>query len=153
MLSIKPHHFIDIITSFHEGCAVPEPHSYGHAVHIVAQQVIHNPDTLLRMELGADNICEPCIHYNKGQCKDVIDVSFRPLAPSSKREYNTLIDECWLSHLDLKNGDTIAAREFCLLLKDRIEDITPIYIENQKENTEKRQARLSKGIELFLAIS
>lgn len=153
MLSIKPHHFIDIITSFHEGCVVPEPHSYGHAVHIVAQQVILNPDTLLRMELGADNICEPCIHYNKGQCKDVIDVSFRPLAPSSKREYNTLIDERWLSHLDLKNGDTITAREFCLLLKDRIEDLTPIYIENQKENTEQRQARLSKGIEVFLVNS
>ncbi|MGF1822734.1 hypothetical protein [Vibrio splendidus] len=151
MISIKPHHLVDIIISFHEECVIPEPHSYRHDVHTVTQEVIRNPDTLLFMELGADDICVPCIHNKEGQCQDVIDITFRPTAPSSKREYNSLIDERWLNHLDLKEGDTITARDFCLLLLDRASDITPIYIENPKEKIEQKQTRLCKGIETFLA--
>lgn len=107
----------------------------------------------VHMELGADDICTPCVHNKNGQCQDVIDVTFRPLAPSSKREYNSLIDERWLNQLDLQSGDIITARNFCLLIHERVSDITSIYVENPNEKIAQRQTRLSKGIRAFLALT
>lgn len=153
MIAIKPHHFVDILISFHEECIVPEQHQYGHDVHTVTRKLINNPDTLLRMELGADDICTPCVHNKNGKCQDVIDITFRPLAPSSKREYNSLIDERWLNQLDLQNGDTIAARNFCLLILEKVSDITSIYVENPKEKIAQKQMMLNKGIIAFLALT
>jgi hypothetical protein len=69
MIAIKPHHFVDILISFHEECIVPEQHHYGHDVHTVTRKVINNPDTLLRMELGADDICTPCVTIRMASAK------------------------------------------------------------------------------------
>ena len=92
---IKPHHFIDIITALGTGRMEFEPHPYGHAVHTVAARLIGDRDALLEMELGADDICSPCVHNVDGVCDDTIDTSFRPQAPSKKRDYNLLIDTRW----------------------------------------------------------
>ena len=55
IIRIKPHHFVDIITSFGAG-EISVPHPYGHAVHIVAARILHNQDILLEIEFGADDI-------------------------------------------------------------------------------------------------
>ncbi len=39
MISIKPHHFVDIITSLGDGCGTPEPHPYGHSAHSVTKEI------------------------------------------------------------------------------------------------------------------
>ena len=102
---IKPHHFIDIITDFGGGQTRFEPHPYGHAVHTVAERLVGDRDALLEMELGADDICRPCVHNIDGICDDTIDISFRPDAPPSKREYNLLLDRRWCRKLGLAQGD------------------------------------------------
>ena len=86
LIHIKPHHFVDIITSFGAGQVKFEPHPYGHAVHTVATQILSNRDILLRIELGADDVCKSCKHNINGLCDDTIDRSYRPDAPSSNRE-------------------------------------------------------------------
>lgn len=150
MISIKLHHFVDIITAFGDGCTAPPPHPYGHAVHSVTQEVLADRDVVLRMELAADDICRPCRHNLGGLCDDVIDTSFRPHAPESKREYNLLIDERWLEQLDLRQDDQLTARELCLRIRDRAGDITDIYREMPADRTAARHAKLRKGIEEFL---
>ncbi|HRU06640.1 MAG TPA: hypothetical protein P5137_12800, partial [Candidatus Brocadiia bacterium] len=127
MISIKPHHFVDIITSFGAGQSDPQPHPYGHAVHTVTKAVLADRDVLLRMELGADDICAPCKHNISGLCGDTIDTSYRPLAPKLKREWNLLIDQRWLQRLGLREGDTLTARQMCQRIQDRAGDITDIY--------------------------
>ena len=149
-ISIKPHHFIDIITSIGAGQTKFEPHPYGHAVHTIAEAILGDPDTALRMELGADDICAPCKHNIDGICDDTIDTSFRPLAPKSKREWNLLIDGRWCERLNITEGDTLSAREFCALVKDLVGDLTDIYREIPAERTRAREADLQRGIELFL---
>ena len=149
-ISIKPHHFIDIITSIGAGQTKFEPHPYGHAVHTIAEAILGDPDTALRMELGADDICAPCKHNLDGICDDTIDTSFRPLAPKSKREWNLLIDGRWCERLNITEGDTLSAREFCALVKDLVGDLTDIYREIPAERTRAREADLQRGIELFL---
>jgi hypothetical protein len=150
VIRIKPHHFVDIITSFSSENLIFEPHPYGHAVHTVSQRVLEDRDILLEMELGADDICVPCKHNIGGICDDTIDTSFRPKAPSSKREWNLIIDRRWCERLKLKQGDRLTAREFCERLRDSSGDITDIYREIPAERTADRARRLRAGIRRFL---
>jgi len=152
-IPIKPHHFIDIVTALGRGQREYSPHPYGHAVHTVAAHVLGHPDAMLVMELGADAICEPCVHNIDGLCDDTIDTSFRPAAPSSKREYNLLIDRRWCERLGLSQGDRLTAREFCSRLESRMDDLTSIYRENEPEHTVPRQEAMVTGITVFLGFS
>lgn len=151
VISIKPHHFVDIITAFGDGCTRFEPHPYGHAVHRVAAEILADRDAMIRIEFGADDICGPCRHNIDGLCDDTIDTSFRPQAPKSKRQYNLLLDERWAERLGLRPGDELTARQFCLLLRDRAGDISDIYRENPAERTSQRQMKLQNGLARFLA--
>jgi len=150
MISIKPHHFVDIVTAVGDERTPLEPHPYGHAVHTVAKGILANLDVNLRIELGADDICLPCRHNIRGLCDDTIDTSFRPQAPTSKREYNLLIDQRWAERLGLRQDDRLTARELCLRIRDCANDIEDIYREIPSGRTAERQAKLQRGIALLL---
>lgn len=148
---IKPHHFVDIITSYGAGVTAPQPHPFGHDVHTVTVYLLANRDAVLQMELGADDICAPCMHNVDGICQDSIDTSYRPHAPSSKREWNLRIDRRWCDRLGLAQGDRLSARDFCCRLQDLARDISDIYREEPADRTAQRQARMEAGVQAFLA--
>jgi hypothetical protein len=149
-LRIKPHHFVDIVAALGRGQTTFEPHPYGHDVHGVAARLLGDRDTLLEIELEADDICRPCKHNAHGLCQDTIDTTFRPDAPSSKREYNLLIDQRWCERLGITQDQRLTAREFCRLLRQRAGDIAGIYRENPPDRTAKRAEDLRAGIERYL---
>ena len=150
-IRIKPHHFVDILRALGHGQTEFEPHPYGHAVHSVAARLLDDRDSLLEMDLGADDICVPCTHNVDGQCDDTIDTSFRPEAPSSKREYNLLIDRRWLARLELAEGDRLTAREFCERLRRHSGPLDEVYREMQADRVAERTVALATGTERFLA--
>jgi hypothetical protein len=150
LIRIKPHHFIDIVTAYGDGRDAPEPHPLGHAVHLVTARVLENRDILLEMELGADDICQPCTKNADGLCQDSIDTSFRPEAPSSKREWNLIIDRRWCERLEIAQDDRMTARDFCLRLRERADDITDIYREIPTHMTADRQRKMEIGVQKFL---
>jgi hypothetical protein len=156
IVRIKPHHFIDILTYYGAGTTSFVPHPFGHAQHTVAAQILDHPGILLEMELGADDICAPCMHNVGGLCDDVIDISYRPQAPSAKREWNLLIDRRWCARLGIGQGDRFSARALAqrirggCSLSDRAGDITDIYREIAPGPTAERLRKLTKGIEQFL---
>jgi hypothetical protein len=152
VIRIKPHHFIDIVTALGRGQRQFPPHPYGHAVHSVAERLLDDRDAMLEMELGADDICRPCMHNVDGRCNDTIDTSFRPEAPASKREFNLLIDRRWGERLGLAQGDRLTAREFCHRLQGKADDLTDIYRENEKPHTLARQNALAAGVAVFLGL-
>jgi hypothetical protein len=149
-IRIKPHHFIDIVTAFGGGQASFEPHPHGHALHAVAALILRDPDILLEMELGADDICAPCKHNIAGLCDDTIDTSYRPTAPSSKREWNLLIDQRWCERLKIGQAGRLTAREFCERLQNLAGDITGIYREIPAHLTADRARKLRAGIAKLL---
>ena len=149
VISIKPHHFVDIITYFGAG-KKSEPHPYRHAVHIVTAQILSNRGILLAIELGADDICQPCIHNIDGLCDDTIDTSYRPQAPSLKREWNLLLDQRWCERLEINQGNRLTARELCMLIRDLAGDITDIYCEIPADITSKKAKNLEEGLCKFL---
>ena len=151
-IRIKPHHFIDIITTFGAGTLKFEPHPYGHDVHRIARIVMDDPETELVMELGADDICAPCEHNIDGVCDDTIDTSYRPTAPTSKREWNLMIDRRWAARLGIGQDDVLTARAFCELLLEQAGDITDIYREIPAKMTRERSRKLMKGIKKYLGM-
>ena len=151
-IRIKPHHFVDVVAALGRGQTTFEPHAYGHDVHGVAARLLDHRDSILQIELGADDICRPCRHNVDGLCNDTIDTSFRPDAPSSKREYNLRIDRRWCRRLGLRQGRRLTARELCRLLRDRAGDITDVYRENPADRTKKRAQDLRAGIDAFLDV-
>jgi hypothetical protein len=150
IIRIKPHHFVDIITSFSAQDLTFEPSSYGHAVHTVSEHILRDRDVILEMDLGADDICAPCKHNINGLCDDIIDTSFRPEATSSKREWNLMIDKRWCERLNLQQDDRLTAREFCEQLQNNTDDITDIYREIPNDQTAERLRDLKAGIKRFL---
>lgn len=104
------------------------------------------------MELGADDICKPCIHNINGICDDIIDTSFRPKAPKSKNEWNLLIDRRWCQKLNIKQQDILTPVEFCYLLKEKGKDISDIYIELPPDRILKKQDQIQKGVEYYIKL-
>ena len=149
-IRIKPHHFIDIVADIGRGQTAWTPHPYGHAVHTVAARILAEPDVLLEMELGADDICAPCKHNVGGLCDDTIDTSFRPAAPSSKREWNLLIDRRWCERLGLAQGDRLTARQFVQRLLQGMGRVGDIYREEPRKRTGERVRALKAGLREFL---
>ena len=153
MLSIKPHHFIDIITTYGDGVESFSPHPYGHAVHTVAAHILDDHDTILVMELGADDICAPCMHNCDGACVDTIDTSYRPDAPPMKQDWNLIIDHRWCKRLNIAQGDRLTARQFCALLRDTDSDLTDIYREMPVHGTVERSRKLFVGVGKILGVN
>ena len=146
---LKPHHFVDIITSFGRG--VPfTPHPYGHALHSVAERIVADRDALIEVELGADDICGPCVHNVGGACDDTIDTSFRPAAPASKEAWNRRLDRRWSERLGLRPGDRLTARTFCAKLRDQLGRMGEVYREMPADHTASRSQNLATGIRRFL---
>ena len=151
LIKIKPHHFIDIITSFSAEKVVLKPHYYKHCVHSVSKAILENKNLTLEIELGADDICKPCIHNMEGICDDTLDISNRPKVPPLKRDWNLILDKRWCKRLKIGQGDKIQVIEFCELLKDGSNDLLEIYKENNKKNTVAREINLKKGLQKYLA--
>ena len=150
VVRIKPHHFVDILTYYGAGQATFAPHPLGHAQHTVAAQLHADHDVLLAIELGADDICAPCARNHDGVCVDTIDTSYRPEAPTLKREWNLLIDRRWCERIDVHPGDRMTARALAQRIRERAGDITGIYREIPADGTAERMHKLSRGISNYL---
>lgn len=148
-IPIKPHHLIDILRDFGRGQRTFAPHPYGHAVHLVAAHLREHRDAEIRIELGADGICAPCVHNSGGTCDDTIDTSFRPDAPSGKGDWNLLLDRRWCQRLGLAPGDRLTVAQFCRRVRRRAGDLRGIYREEPADRTAARAADLWRGMWLY----
>ncbi len=150
IIKIKPHHFIDIITSFSADRVILKPNYYNHNVHSISKSILENRNILLEIDLGADDICKPCIHNINGICDDILDISYRPKVPPLKREWNLILDARWCKRLKIEQGTIISALEFCVLLEEGANNLLEIYKENKREHTIEREVNLKKGLKKYL---
>ena len=137
-MNIKPHHFIDIITSFSAERVILEPHVYHHNVHSISKTILENRNTLLEIDLSADDICKPCIHNIDEICDDILDISNRPKVPPLKRKWNIILDKRWCKRLKIDQGVIISVLEFCALLEDGSNNLWKS-IKKTKENIQSKE--------------
>ena len=145
MISIKPHHFIDIITSFGTGQRTFQSHPYGHNVHTVSQQILDDCNMILEMELDADDICKPCIHNINGVCDD--NLQDRSM---SKHDFNTALDARLFQQLGLSEDMEMEAGDFCRVLRGKFGEPSQIWTHLSSKEAKSRFEMMSKGIEKLL---
>ena len=143
----RPHHLIDIVCQ--HGAGRPfEPHSYGHAVHSVAAEVIGNPDVLIEFVVDADAICAPCVHLVDGRCDDMITLCDPPI---SKQQYNDALDRRVLAALGMAEGEEMSFREYLETLRAEMQKLRVVYSHPDVlalgGDPDRRLARLRAGLE------
>ncbi len=149
-LTVKPHHFVDILADYGLGQVPSGPNPYHHDVPRVTAVVLDDPDVLLRIEMGADAICQPCVHNVGGLCDDTLDPSHGPHVSRLKRELNLLLDQRWCARLGLSQGEQLTARELAERIRDRRGDPRDIYRELPPSYGEDRARALSLGLAKYL---
>jgi hypothetical protein len=141
-LELRPHHLLDIISDYGHGTRY-QPHAYGHALHLVAEQVLGNPDQDLVFVIGADAVCQGCRHLQAdGQCDDVLSQLAEPL---SKQSYNDDLDRRLWPYLSLDAGNHMTMRQFLLRVQQRLPGIEAICTHPGEEQAE-RLAGLQQGL-------
>ena len=146
----RPHHLIDIISQ--HGAGTPfRPHAYGHAVHLVAEQVIADPDTVVEFVVDADDICAPCIHLVDGRCDDVLSQLDPPgdrKRSHSKQDYNDDLDRRLLEFLGMHEGQVMSFREYLRVIREHLAGIEAVCT-HPGEDPARRLAKLTGGLENF----
>ena len=138
------------ITSFSADSVILEPHTYQHNVHSISKTILESRNTLLEIDLGADDICKPCIHNIDGICDDILDISNRPKVPPLKRDWNLILDKRWCKRLKIDHGVIISVVEFCKLLEQGSNNLLEIYKENKRAHTIEREINLKKGLKKYI---
>lgn len=137
----RPHHLIDIISQIGAGAEFA-PHAYGHAVHIVAQRVLEDPDLTVAFVVGADDICEPCVHLVDGWCDDVLSQLDPPV---SKQDYNDDLDRRLLEFLGIAEGEAMTFRDYLTRIRENFDGIEEICSHPGEDPTSRRN-RLNRGL-------
>ena len=142
-LRLRPHHLIDIVTDYGHGQTFA-PHPYGHAVHLVAQRVIEDPDLEIEFVLAADDICAPCRHLLPSGCCD--DVLHQLTPPTSKQAYNDELDLAVCDHLGIQPGARLPLQAFLARLRQQSPTIAGICA-HPGETEADRRVGLTQGLD------
>ena len=145
MLTLRPHHLIDVIAGIGRGNEI-KPHPYGHDVHTVTQIVIQNPCIEVKFINGGDDICKPCIHLqNNNICDDVLHQLDPPI---SKQAYNDRLDTRLFDYLKMKEGEVMELPAFLKKIENKIPGIEKICTHPKRDEAEKLNS-IKKGVELL----
>jgi hypothetical protein len=142
-IALRPHHLLDIINQYGHG--VPfRPHPYGHALHLVAEQLLSEIDQEISFVIGADAICQPCQHLQPGgSCDDVLHQLAEPI---SKQRYNADLDRRLWTVLGLDQRSRMTVRQFLARVRQHVPGIETVCAHPGEDQASRRQG-LKKGLE------
>jgi len=147
-LFLKPHHFLDIIKLHGFGVKRFKPDKkYGHDFYKIGNIILENPETLVWLTIGADDICKPCRFLKNGKCVDLSsDLNL------SKQKWNKRIDRRILKSLDLVDEDGVIVFKLCGMALERLTSrkIAEIWKERPASETEKRIDNLQNGLRKYI---
>ena len=122
-LFLRPHHLLDILRDVGYGIRY-EPHAYGHALHLVAEKLVADPDQEIVFVAAADDICRPCRHLRAdGRCDDTMSLAGKTV---SKQAYNDALDRRLSVFLELEDGRRMTLREFLGLIRPKLDGLAGV---------------------------
>lgn len=113
MISIRPHHLLDIIRDFGNKREVKE-HRWGASLSTVTQKILADTNRIVVFVMGVDAICETCSQLQNDICQAEIS---RDLL---MRDYNNRIDRELFEALQLAPGSQLQIGEFLQLVSDNL---------------------------------
>ena len=146
LIRTRPHHFLDIITSYGAGKEKWEAATSGSHGHVVAQKALSDRDIVLEFVIGIDDICRPCRNNKDGHCQATIGW----LGDASMEEYNNALDARMCATFGLAEGMRMSASEFLRLVRERLGSPYEIWRDPPREDTDRRVENLMKGSAKYL---
>lgn len=146
---IKPHHFLDIIKLHGAGLEqfVPDE-KMGHDFYKIGNLILGNPNVLMKLTLGADDICTPCKYCENSVCMDELNII---PGYTEKNTYNKELDRRIVEHFDLDLEREYKASELCQIYLSQPTFIYEIWKEENDEVTQRRYELFIKGAEKYLS--
>ncbi len=151
MITIKPHHFLDVIKLYGKGIErfVPDE-KYNHDFYSVANDIMDNHQVLICVTLYNDHICGPCRYLDNGVCVDKI---YHIEGISLKDEWNKVLDKRIMKYANVSENGNYTAHEFCKLLYSIKEHIFDIWKEENDTAIKSRYDDFCTGAKKFLGYS
>ena len=141
-IELRPHHLLDIVRDYGHGIQ-RQPHEYGHALHIVAKEVLEQVDQEVVFVIAADAICQPCRHLRSdGSCDDVLHQLAEPV---SKQSYNDDLDRRLWPYLGLDKGNRMTVRQFLMRVDQHLPGIETLCT-HPGEDQAYRRVGLQEGL-------
>lgn len=144
-MRLRIHHFFDIIRDFGSGKNI-EPHEFGHSYHLIAKQILGNPNLELTLVVASDDICKGCSHLIDNICDDLI--SHREDF-SRKEDFNNHLDVRIMTVCDFISSEEYTPQKLCSLAVRYLENIEHIYKGNDVMHTEARKQNVLKGLQKY----
>jgi hypothetical protein len=144
-MRIRIHHFFDIIRDIGSGKNFA-PHPYQHSYHLVAQQIMQNPNLKIIIVSAADSVCQGCIHLKDNNCDDIL--THRPDF-TSKQDFNDYLDQRISLICKIQPLKWYTPKELCIKGKSYLEKIESIYVGNDADNTQIRKENVLKGVQIY----
>lgn len=146
-ITIKPHHFLDVIKLYGSGIEVFVPdEKMGHDFYQIANKIIQNPYLQCQLTITGDDICLPCSYYQHHQCQDIM-THISNL--SSKNQYNQLLDQRIMKLYQLTH-QSYQALELCEIFYLHHEWIERIWLEEDEQTVQRRHDFFVKGACLYI---
>ncbi|QGY45540.1 DUF1284 domain-containing protein [Maribellus comscasis] len=146
-MKIKIHHFFDIIRDF--GIAKEfNPHPYKHSYHKVAEIVWQHPETEVEIVVGADGVCEGCIHLVETSCNDIIT---HRKDFTLKEEFNNYLDSRIIEVCGIDVSKKYSFKSLLQFSEEYVENMKFIYEGNDIAHTAKRKENVQKGLKIYSA--
>lgn len=147
-ITIKPHHFIDIIKLYGSGIEkfIPDL-KMGHDFYKIANIIIENPDVLLTLTIQVDDICTPCHVCKNHVCVDKLS---HIEGYTLKDTYNKVLDTRILELYQLDKNKLYTASDLCTIFYNHHDYIYKVWLEEDDQITLKRHDLFVAGAKKFL---
>lgn len=150
-ITIKPHHFMDIIKLYGSGIEVFVPdEKMNHDFYKIANLILKHHGILLNLTIEADDICAPCIMCSGHTCTDQLH-SIPDF--DSKDAYNHLLDSRIMEQFQLDGKKKYETDYLCSVMLKHYDCIDTIWQEEKDEITQKRKKLFIKGAEKYLSMT
>lgn len=140
---IRIHHFFDIIRDFGIFTEIPANKVYQHSYHTVACLIRENPDIRMQIVLGADSVCQGCIHKVNNSCNDLLT---RKKGFTMKNDYNDYLDKRIMEACGISIGQIMTPKEICILSNKYIDNIESIYTIDDDDYISKKKTEFIAGL-------
>ncbi len=145
MMKIRIHHFFDMIRDFGIGKEIL-PHPNLHSYHRVAKIILDNPGTELELVIGADTVCQNCIHLKNGACTDSIThrTDF-----TGKEAFNNHLDQKIQEACQIDISQNYTPEKLLAFARQYLNQMEIIYEGNADWHTHQRKENVIKGLEFY----
>lgn len=144
-IDLRIHHFFDIIRAFGKESIIT-PHLHQHSFHKIAKLIKVDSNLKIKIVIRCDSVCEGCIYYKNGCCKDKVDHRKDFVF---KEKFNNHIDKRIMEKCFINKGEVLTPVKLCQKGKLYLDNIDFIYSGNDLWHTEQRKKDVIKGLKYY----